>query len=65
MTIEQILDSARNEINKEGFKFFNANDNGEENFYSLETLYIDWAENKEKASDALWDMFAEECPEYF
>ena len=33
MTIEQILDSARNEINKEGFKFFNANDNGEENFY--------------------------------
>lgn len=65
MTIPQILDSARNEINNGSFKYFNhANDN-EENFYTLESLYIQWAENEEKATDALWEMFAEECPEYF
>ena len=65
MTIEQILDSARTEINKKGFKFFNQANDNEENFYTLESLYIQWTEDEKKSSDALWAMFEEEYPEYF
>ena len=65
MTIEQILDCARTEMNKESFKFFNSAEDDEENFYTVESLYCQWAENEQKASDALWNMFEEEYPEYF
>jgi hypothetical protein len=65
MTIEQILDCARTEMNNEGFKFFDSAEDDEENFYTVESLYIQWAENEQKATDALWNMFEEECPEYF
>ena len=55
----------RNEINKDGFKFFNSANDNEENFYTLESLYVHWAEDTIKASNALWAMFEEECSEYF
>jgi hypothetical protein len=65
ITIKEMLDSARDEINKEGFKYFNIVDDSEENFYTLESLYIQWVEDEEKGKDALWAMFEEECPEHF
>lgn len=65
MTTEQILECARTEINKEGFKFFETAEDDEENFYTVESLYIQWAKDEKKSTDALWAMFEEECPEHF
>ena len=69
MTVEQILDSARNDISKHIAKgTFKANegcDDDEENFYTIESLYCQWAEDEEEARESLWAMFEAEHPQHF
>ena len=69
MTIDQIVDASRNDVvrqiekgtmRKEGEQ---CSDN-EENIYTITSLYSQWAEDEEKASDAIYTMFEEEFPEY-
>jgi len=69
MTITQVVDAARNDVNnhiangtfkKEGE---DCEDN-EENIYTIDALYAQWAENEEAASNAISTMFEEEFSEY-
>ncbi len=69
MTITQVVDAARSDVN-------NHIDSGtmkkedehctddDENIYTIDSLYSQWAENEEAASNAISTMFEEEFPEY-
>lgn len=69
MTIEQVLDAARGDINRQikngTFKGYDECTDNEENFYTITSLYAQWAKDKDKAEDALDRMYAEEYPEFF
>jgi len=69
MTIQQVVDAARGDV-------FNSIANGrmrkeaedcgddDENIYTINSLYAQWAENEEAASNAITKMFEEEFSEY-
>jgi len=69
MTIQQVVDAARGDV-------LNSIANGtmkkeseqctehDENIYTIDSLYSQWAENEEAASNAISTMFEEEFPEY-
>jgi hypothetical protein len=69
MTIEQILDAARSDINRQikngTFKGYDECTDNEENFYTISSLYAQWAKNSNDAEIALDRMYAEEYPEFF
>lgn len=69
MTITQVVDAARTDVNnhidsgtmkKEGEHC----SDDDENIYTIESLYVQWGENKQAASNAITTMFEEEFPEY-
>lgn len=69
MTITQVVDAARNDVNNciaNGRFRKEAEDCGdnEENIYKIDSLYAQWAENEEAASNAITTMFEEEFAEY-
>jgi hypothetical protein len=69
MTISQVVDAARNDVNNSianGTMKKEGEDCGDddENIYTIESLYSQWAENEEVASNAISTMFEEEFPEY-
>lgn len=69
MSVEQILDSARNDISKhisrDTFTGNETCEDDEENFYTIESLYAQWAEDENEARESLWKMFEAEHPQYF
>jgi len=69
MTIDQILTASKNDIDnqiKRGlFKGMESANDNEENFFTIEALYCQWAKDKESAENNLWVMFEEEYPQYF
>ena len=69
MTIEQILSAALSDINRQirngRFKGDqDTTDDNEENFYTIESLYAQWAENPAEASLKLWETFEEDYPDW-
>ena len=69
MTITQIVDAARSDVNNHiaSGTFRKQNENcgvDEENIFTINSLYAQWAENEEAASNAIAEMFAEEFAEY-
>jgi hypothetical protein len=69
MSIEQIVTAVRNDVKnciengtfkKEGEP---CGDN-EENIYTMESLYGQWAEDEFEASEAIYTLFREEFSEY-
>ena len=70
MTIEQIIDAVRNDATRHKKNgtlkttMQNCGDD-EENRYTLDSLYSQWAKNPEEASDAITELFDEEFPNYF
>ena len=69
MTITQVVDAARGDILNHisnGTMKKEAEDCGDddENIYTIDSLYAQWAENEESASNAITTMFEEEFPEY-
>lgn len=69
MTIEQVVDTARGDVLKHiasgtmKKEFEQCTDN-EENIYTINSCYAQWAENEEVASNAIHTMFEEEFPKY-
>lgn len=68
MSIEQVVSAAKSHINRQISKgtfkgYDNANDN-EENFYTITSLYAQWARDKQSAENALDAMYAEDFPEF-
>jgi hypothetical protein len=68
MTIQQVLDAAKSDINRHvnngTFKGYEGADDNEENFYTITSLYAQWAENQSEAEAALDAMYAEEYSEF-
>ena len=69
MTLEQVVDAARNDVTQQIKKGTMRKESehcpdDEENIYTIDALYSQWAKDKEVASDAITTMFAEEFPEY-
>lgn len=68
MSIEQVVNAARNDIKKHvaqgTFKGHDYAGDDEENFYTITSLYAQWARDKQSAEDALDAMYAEEFPEF-
>ena len=68
LTVEQIVDAARNEIkrciNNGNFVGNKMPTEDEENFHTIEALYVQWAEDEMLASEKLWEMFEEEFSQY-
>lgn len=69
MTIEQVVTAARNDtvnniangtFRKEG----ETCGDDEENIYTIDSLYTQWARNEEEASNAIRTMFEEEFADY-
>ena len=69
MTIEQIVTAARNDaenqeangtLKKEGEQCTD----DDENIYTIDSLYSQWAEDEHAASEAIQTMFEEEFPDY-
>ena len=69
MSIDEVLTAVRNDAVRhmeEGtFKKVgeDCTDN-EENIYTMDSLYSQWAEDPEEASQAIYTMFIDEFPEY-
>ena len=69
MTVTQVVDAARNDVNnhinsgtmKKESEHCSDDD---ENIYTIDSLYSQWAENEETASNAIYAMFKEEFPEF-
>lgn len=69
MTIEQVVDAARGDVlnsiaNGTMKKEFEQCTDADENIYTIHSLYAQWAENEEAASNAISTMFEEEFAEY-
>ena len=69
MTITQVVDAARGDVlthiaNGTMKKEFEECGDDDENIYTIDSLYAQWAENEETASNAISTMFEEEFPEY-
>ena len=72
MSIDQIISAAKNDINgKIGDGLFTGQEDttndDQENFYTIESLYCQWAKRGEENNAGLkiWEMFEEDYPEYF
>lgn len=70
MTIDQIISASKSDIdNKIEDGLFTGDqgttDDNEENFYTIESLYCQWAENQAEAELKVWEMFKEDYPEWF
>lgn len=69
MSIEQIVDAARNDVVKQIAKGTMRKEDehcsdDEENVYTIDSLYSQWAKDEAAASEAISTMFKEEFPEY-
>ena len=69
MTISEIVDAARSDVNNHIAsgtmkKEFEDCGDDDENIYTIDSLYTQWAENEEAASNAITTMFEEEFAEY-
>lgn len=69
MTIDEVLTAVRNDAVRhmeEGTfrKESEFCDVDEENVYTMDSLYSQWAEDPEEASEAIYQMFVDEFPEY-
>lgn len=69
MTIDQIVDAARNDVsnhiaNGTMKKESEHCTDDDENVYTIDSLYTQWAEDEGAASNAITTMFEEEFPEY-
>lgn len=69
ITIAQVVDAVRNDVNNhianDTFKKEGEDcGNNEENIYTIDRLYTQWAENEETALNAISTMFEEEFGEY-
>ena len=69
MSIAQVVDAARSDVNNHiasGTMRKEAEHCGDndENIYIIDSLYTQWAENEEAASNSITTMFEEEFPEY-
>ena len=69
MTIEQVVDAARGDVlrhiaNGTMKKEFEVCGDDDENIYSIDSCYAQWAEDQVGASNAIYTMFEEEFPEY-
>lgn len=69
MTVSQIVDAARNDVlrhisNGTMKKEDEHCSDDDENIYTIDSLYSQWAENEEAASNAIYTMFEEEFTEY-
>lgn len=68
MTIDQIISAAKNDIDIhiEAGTFTGYEDctENEENFYTITSLYAQWAENEAEAELALDTMYEEDYSEY-
>ena len=69
MTIEQVVDAARGDVlrhiaNGTMKKEFEVCGDDDENIYSIDSCYAQWAENEEAASNAISTMFEEEFSKY-
>jgi hypothetical protein len=70
MTIDQILSAAKSDINNKIQRdLFRGNepceDDNDENFETITSLYSQWAEDKEDAETELFAMYNECYPEWF
>ena len=68
-TISKIVEEARGDVlnhiaNGTMKKEFEECTDDDENIYTIDSLYAQWAENQESASNAITTMFEEEFPEY-
>ncbi len=69
MTTEEVVDAARNDVSKHiangTFKKENEHcSDQDENIYTIDSLYSQWAEDEQKASNAITTMFKEEFSKY-
>lgn len=68
MTNDQILTAAKNDIDnhiEEGtFKGYDEVDDNEENFYTITSLYAQWAEVEVDAEACLYEMYEDQYPDY-
>ena len=68
MSNEQIVNAAKNDIDRHiqqgNFTGYEASTDDGENFYTITSLYAQWAKNEAEAELALNDMYAEDYPEY-
>lgn len=69
MTIDQIITSAKNDIDthidKNSFMGYEGTtDDDQENFYTITSLYAQWGEDIIVAELALDKMYAEDYPKY-
>jgi len=69
MSNEQILNAAKNDIDNHiadgsftGYE--GTTDDDSENFYTITSMYAQWARNEAEAELALDTMYAEDYPEY-
>ena len=69
LSIEKILSLAKTDIDDKIKRNLFTGDEGitndnEENFYTIEALYCQWAEDEDKAIDAIWEMFEKDYSNY-
>ena len=69
MSIDQIISAAKSDIDNkiEEGRFTGdrgTEDDNEENFYTIESLYCQWARDEQAASLKIWEMFEEDYPEW-
>ncbi len=70
MSVDQIISAAKNDIDDKIERGLFTGDQGteddnEENFYTVESLYCQWARDRADAELKLWDMYHEDYPEWF
>lgn len=68
MSIEQVVNAAKNDIDRQiengTFKGYESAGDNEENFYTITSLYAQWARNENEAELALDKMYEEDYPEF-
>ena len=68
MTVDQIISAAKSDIGRQvakgTWKGYDETNDDEENFYTIVSLYAQWAENEAEAEEALWKMFEEDYSGY-
>ena len=68
MTIDQIISAAKSDIGRQiakgTWKGYDEAGENEENFYTIVSLYAQWAEDEAEAEEALWKMFEEDYSGY-
>jgi hypothetical protein len=70
MTIDEIISAAKSDISRQiakgtWFGYDDCPEDGDgENFYSIVSLYAQWADDIGEAEKALWEMFEDDYPLY-